>query len=631
MARKKYSSHFDRMADEYSMDKNWRELAMSSYGQSNNITVTSGQSNRRVPNGVTVIDTYNGFTTIRMPKRPSKLDKLMAGIVSRFSYPGIVSKVHLALRKMPVSARSKMAASMDYRAMGIAEQIASLLAIKQGSGHFDNDGVLKNSRETIVDDFFDPKANSTHPRIMKWDEILRRAKGDRENSLRIKASREAQGDSQDYAIGDLKEYVSRADLAESMWADVMYEIAGSESNSQTAKGIVENFFKIPGQGIKRKVNGEYVHTAEDVASGLFNTALVIGRTVEDAYHKIPNPTGTETTAENFFTGANAPSEDEEQRKLDATQMKKGTSLPTEETITDVEDVLHEPTDEEQEQRLKVLESLTDDITSSFGGDVSDVPDITGDYNEEDVQKAIENAHNHYGSPKIFEDDEIHERRTRDVRIISLDAVGFGDEEQDMPAPSVLGIPTHKAWQLGYGNMEVFRNSNDEQPEVVVLLDHSGSMTWYNRENNPTTDTPRTLIDLGWSVAMAIKQAYSGTRIYPYSTYGIATEEIEVGNEVPALRGGGTPTVEALLWLKKKLHGSLDRTNVLLVSDDEQYKDVGAICTHLRDRDGMRIGVCKVGKGNNSYRNLSTDYYEEVKDFSELYRVQNILNKIMQES
>ena len=45
--------------------------------------------------------------------------------------------------------------------------------------------------------------------------------------------------------------------------------------------------------------------------------------------------------------------------------------------------------------------------------------------------------------------------------------------QDMITDNV-GMPTHNAWQLQYGNMDVFKQLSNSKPEIVILLDNSSS-------------------------------------------------------------------------------------------------------------------------------------------------------------
>ena len=89
-------SHFERMADKYSYARNWKEFIRASFGD-HKIQVTSGQGRSISPNGIgsQSMEGYGDYAKnyFEVPSNPRKIDKLMGGVIARFSYPNLYEKI----------------------------------------------------------------------------------------------------------------------------------------------------------------------------------------------------------------------------------------------------------------------------------------------------------------------------------------------------------------------------------------------------------------------------------------------------------------------------------------------------------------------------------------------------------
>lgn len=200
----------------------------------------------------------------------------------------------------------------------------------------------------------------------------------------------------------------------------------------------------------------------------------------------------------------------------------------------------------------------------------------------------------------------------EIQIDSLEPTE-GTEAIGMPTIVNTGMPMYKTWELMIGNTDVFKDQHSAEQEIVILLDHSASMMGYEST-------------LAWSVAKTIKNTYENTEIYPYSDWGIYTGNIGHGQEVPNLKMGGTPTDEALLWVSERYYDRLERTNIILVSDDQQPDSTGHLAKYMRETMGVRLGVVCVGNTQwNTYVNFPSQFFAQVKTLEDLDKLQSIID------
>ena len=189
----------------------------------------------------------------------------------------------------------------------------------------------------------------------------------------------------------------------------------------------------------------------------------------------------------------------------------------------------------------------------------------------------------------------------------------GTESVGMPTIVNTGIPIHKTWELMIGNTEVFKDPHESDQEIVILLDHSASMMGEE-------------IGIAWSVAKTIKNTYENTEIYPYSDWGIYTGQIGDQQEIPNLCYSGTPTNDALLWVAEKYYDRLERTNIILVTDDDQYGNTGDLTKYMRETMGVRLGVICVGEEHRgSYSNFPKQFYSNIEKLGDLDKLQSVIN------
>ena len=200
----------------------------------------------------------------------------------------------------------------------------------------------------------------------------------------------------------------------------------------------------------------------------------------------------------------------------------------------------------------------------------------------------------------------------EIQIDSLEPTE-GTEAIGMPTIVNTGMPMYKTWELMIGNTDVFKDQHSAEQEIVILLDHSASMMGYEAT-------------IAWSVAKTIKNTYENTEIYPYSDWGIYTGNIGHGQEVPNLKMGGTPTDEALLWVSERYYDRLERTNIILVSDDQQPDSTGHLAKYMRETMGVRLGVVCVGNTQwNTYVDFPSQFFAQVKTLEDLDKLQSIID------
>lgn len=632
---------------QYTFDKHWKDFLQSTFGEGDTKVSTGGRREKFPVNGI-------GFyrRDAILPKRPTKADKLMAGTIGRFVYPDIVDNI---LRAVPRGQGNKYDIAFNVIQQGefVINQITNLLALHRGADHFDQDNLIEHAKDRLERDLnFEHKDHSDwvgrhYPTISRVIENMTDSPQwvmtgkwlkEKPGSKHLE---DASGTGHNDAVDDIREHNSRFKFSNAVYRDVLFELADKDTGNRFAQGIVSNLFiyeslhHLPQYGEKH-----LIHKAEDVAFAIVQSAIWIANYLAITAVKT-KPRGGYSHLSMPAHSINAP-EIAEQMKKQAVEdeTKAHNTIDTAGIIS-------------SEDKAKISDIASDvRIRGEYdeekeGNYLADYNSMQDDpYNEEEIVEFIE-EHDEWAStgerPRQsggfgYLQEPVTERECdywteRDLTIENIESVAEGDHEDQ--AIDNIGMPTHNAWQLQYGNMNVFKQLTSNKPEIVVLLDNSISTDgWLAGRYNSNDWTKNVTINtVEWSIAMSIKQSYSDVEIHPYSgghqNY-IGISPIEVGKSIPGFRKGGTPTKEALLWARKKYYDRLDRLNIVLITDDEQHRNTGHLCRYLRDTDGMRLGIISVGQTvTDTYKTLG-DLAVKIENQEDMPKIEQLLNIITTE-
>ena len=713
-------SWFEEQAEQYSFNKDWQSLITSTLGQEIQDGSRRRNDRRKFGSGIVHIDARAGYAknpVVRLPSRPNAIDKLMAGVASRFSYLDlqtvVAESVDLA-RDYEHGKTVEGDVENDYfyrirnmlvHNQEIAQQVELMLAVRNGADHFNAPEIIDNARMRLQDSFYGKlNRNKTavnhnlnqsivenymdvvlraYDKVLSSEQCMKCTKSafdhhvkhirrdpsafnDNTKSPRSSICNQVDYDHWEHTCTDLEikclSYDATPSLiftgihkskkivndqtqdiiemqgfiggyedtkfAESMWGAVAIEVAGGNSQNPYAEEIANRFF------IKNPITKEYISNPKDISWAMVFTCVAILDLMMKAKPKdfgLDNSQYFESRnqerKENTFQGTQNPDWIQRRINCDNTDAKRNSELLFDDSKEN--DLLTGTKFESMtEERMELIDNmLSKEIELRYGTDEDE--EERADLSEPD---AWEHADFDYLRGGVLEKETANYKTYERLVIEEFEPTTVGDEELELPVSSINGMPTHKAWQIPYGNMEVFTRQDEESPELVILLDNSASMLWGMKiigrdENNYPIHSTEPYI-LAWSVAMTIKNTYPKTRIYPYSSFGVFTGEIDVGKRVPILDRSGTPTERTLLWLADKLFDRLDRTNVLLISDDEQGYGVGDVCSYLRQKESMSLGLVQVGHGTRNWmRDFPSDFSMKIRSLEDIKEVRSIVDRV----
>jgi len=133
-----------------------------------------------------------------------------------------------------------------------------------------------------------------------------------------------------------------------------------------------------------------------------------------------------------------------------------------------------------------------------------------------------------------------------------------------------GFPTTEVWRLNYGSTKVFARPPIKRGRLVVMVDLSSSMgCWCDRHNLTEYKSS------GWlafQVVGALATRFPEITVFGFCASGVANFIVPLEhNHQPKCRNltgipSGNPDCAALLYLESILHGSLEGTRAVVISD-----------------------------------------------------------------
>tara|TARA_R100000306_G_C4373299_1_gene140900 strand:+ start:225 stop:2144 length:1920 start_codon:yes stop_codon:yes gene_type:complete len=631
--------------DQYQFDKHWKDFVQSTFGVNDILVSTSPKSKRWNTDPVNGLGLFTKDNVL-LPKRPTKADKLMAGTIGRFAFPDLIYNIQLSVHQSKERRNSNpdskgkddtldLVHGIISQGVFVLNQITNYLALTRGADHFDQENLLPHAKDRLKRDLDIQHKDHSHWVLNNYPTIS-------DVVAKMSESTWVGGTRTD----DLASTNTEFRFSNSVFRDILFELAGEHTDNGLAQSIVWKLFRECPSCIHSPKHLDPIHNVGDISYAIIQSALWIANYLRLAVSKAEEGTSYRSNADGRVT---IPSIQKVAESIRSLSWKKDSGYgdtniienSTESSASEidfinesVEEIINEGQYEPKENNYTVdYESVQDDP-----------------YDREVIQKFIEihdtwndnkkPQHNSrlYGYGQVQSPcKEIESHDSNYFKSISIEnlEVSEGGEFEDMITDNV-GMPTHNAWQLQYGNMDVFKQLSNSKPEIVILLDNSSSTRSLltKEKNRDKIDDYTDVNQLEWSIAMTIKQSYSEVEIYPYSgsyqTNYIGVTPITLGREIPRYSTGGTPTKEALLWARKKFYEKLDRLNIILITDDEQHKNTGHMCKYLRDESGMRLGVISVGDIKSGTYNTLGDLAVRVKDMSEIPKIQNLLDIVTTE-
>ena len=133
-----------------------------------------------------------------------------------------------------------------------------------------------------------------------------------------------------------------------------------------------------------------------------------------------------------------------------------------------------------------------------------------------------------------------------------------------------GDPTHKVWQMSYGNMKVWRGQPPRPGRVAVLVDMSGSMgCWCGMCLSSMSRNRLSSGVIAMQAAAVIAESNSDVVVAGYAGRDEIIQ-IEPGMQ-PICRsmvhiGSSTPTCVGLEWMRYQVGSSTDGATIVLITD-----------------------------------------------------------------